>query len=191
MYFAKSKHLSMLRSVCSHISNLFDGVNSKFEYKMRLVYSHFPINANITNGGKTVELRNFLGEKIVRTVSSLATHSAPVSRSKNSLEWESRIPGSRNSWASRCPGEFHPSTSKNRLGSNSQISGFSSNWACATQFLTQPFRPLWAQPLELLRGVGATAYESKGRATAMILMKQMKPKEHTNKAAANIQRPKW
>ena len=71
MYFAKSKHLSMLRSVCSHISNLFDGVNNKFEYKMRLVYSHFPINANITNGGKTVELRNFLGEKIVRTVNML------------------------------------------------------------------------------------------------------------------------
>ena len=71
MYFAKSKHLSQLRSVCSHISNLFDGVEKKFVYKMRLVYSHFPINANITNGGKTVELRNFLGEKIVRTVNML------------------------------------------------------------------------------------------------------------------------
>merc|ERR1719158_2425094 len=38
---------------------------------MRLVYAHFPINANITNGGKTIELRNFLGEKIVRTVNML------------------------------------------------------------------------------------------------------------------------
>merc|ERR1712151_800896 len=71
MYFAKSKQLSMLRSVCSHIRNLFDGVEKKFEYKMRLVYAHFPINANITNGGKTIELRNFLGEKIVRTVNML------------------------------------------------------------------------------------------------------------------------
>eukprot|EP00931_Biecheleriopsis_adriatica_P055403 TRINITY_DN3274_c0_g2_i1.p2 TRINITY_DN3274_c0_g2~~TRINITY_DN3274_c0_g2_i1.p2 ORF type:complete len:189 (-),score=57.16 TRINITY_DN3274_c0_g2_i1:104-670(-) len=71
MFFAKSKQLSMLRSVCSHISNLFDGVEKKFEYKMRLVYSHFPINANIVNGGKTVEIRNFLGEKIVRTVHML------------------------------------------------------------------------------------------------------------------------
>merc|ERR1712039_573227 len=41
------------------------------EYKMRLVYSHFPINANITNGGKTIEIRNYLGEKIVRTVNML------------------------------------------------------------------------------------------------------------------------
>merc|ERR1712160_146190 len=68
MYFAKSKQLSMLRSVCSHISNLFEGVEKRFEYRMWLVYAHFPINASITNGGKTIELRNFLGEKIVRTV---------------------------------------------------------------------------------------------------------------------------
>merc|ERR1712151_1131472 len=71
MYFAKSKQLSMLRSVCSHISNLIDGVEKKFQYKMRLVYAHFPINANITNNGTCVELRNFLGEKIVRTVNML------------------------------------------------------------------------------------------------------------------------
>merc|ERR1711971_1239759 len=71
MYFAKSKQLSMLRSVCSHINNLFDGVENKFEYRMRLVYAHFPINAAITNNGSTIELRNFLGEKIVRTVNML------------------------------------------------------------------------------------------------------------------------
>merc|ERR1712014_378044 len=71
MYFAKSKQLSMLRSVCSHISNLFEGVEKKFEYKMRLAYAHFPINANIINGGKTLELRNFLGEKRVRIVNML------------------------------------------------------------------------------------------------------------------------
>merc|ERR1719424_1663455 len=59
MYFAKSKQISMLRSVCSHIQNLFDGVEKKFQYKLRLVYAHFPINANITNGGKTIEIRNY------------------------------------------------------------------------------------------------------------------------------------
>merc|ERR1719440_1060911 len=45
MYFAETKQLSMLRSVCSHIQNLFDGVQKKFEYRMRLVYAHFPVNA--------------------------------------------------------------------------------------------------------------------------------------------------
>mmetsp|Transcript_5631 Transcript_5631/g.8709 ORF Transcript_5631/g.8709 Transcript_5631/m.8709 type:complete len:189 (+) Transcript_5631:62-628(+) len=71
MYFGKTKQLSMLRSVCSHINNLFDGVQKKFVYRMRLVYAHFPINANIVNGGATIEIRNFLGEKIVRTVNML------------------------------------------------------------------------------------------------------------------------
>merc|ERR1711972_213684 len=71
MYFAKTKQLSALRSVCSHINNLFEGVEKRYEYKMRLVYSHFPININITNGGKTVEIRNYLGEKVVRTVDML------------------------------------------------------------------------------------------------------------------------
>merc|ERR1712203_953193 len=41
------------------------------QYQMRLVYAHFPINANITNNGSTIEVRNFLGEKIVRTVNML------------------------------------------------------------------------------------------------------------------------
>merc|ERR1712203_976162 len=49
----------------------FEGVERKFQYTMRLVYAHFPINANITNNGATVEIRNFLGEKIVRTVNML------------------------------------------------------------------------------------------------------------------------
>merc|ERR1711982_220613 len=71
MYFAKSKQLSMLRSVCSHISNLFDGVSKKYEYRMRLVYAHFPINATIVSGGAILELRNFLGEKRVRIVNML------------------------------------------------------------------------------------------------------------------------
>ena len=37
-------------------------------YKMRLVYAHFPINANAEKGGDELSIRNFLGEKIVRTI---------------------------------------------------------------------------------------------------------------------------
>merc|ERR1712107_419565 len=67
-WFTKSRRLSLLRTVCSDIRNMFDGVEKKFEYRMRLVYAHFPINATILNNGTTLELRNFLGEKMVRVI---------------------------------------------------------------------------------------------------------------------------
>ena len=35
---------------------------------MRSVYAHFPINLNIIDDGKTVEVRNYLGEKFIRVV---------------------------------------------------------------------------------------------------------------------------
>ena len=72
MYFPTSKITSALRSTCSNISNLFDGVLYGFEYKMRAVYAHFPININIDEKkGDTVEIRNFLGEKRPRTCKML------------------------------------------------------------------------------------------------------------------------
>ncbi|GIL66010.1 hypothetical protein Vafri_19640 [Volvox africanus] len=70
-HFGKKKRLASIRTVCSHVKNMFTGVTKGFEYKMRLVYAHFPININIENVGKKVEIRNFLGEKRVRVVNML------------------------------------------------------------------------------------------------------------------------
>jgi large subunit ribosomal protein L9e len=66
LWFATRKQLACVRTICSHIQNLFTGVQRGFLYKMRFVYSHFPINVTLT--GDTVEIRNFLGEKRVRKV---------------------------------------------------------------------------------------------------------------------------
>jgi large subunit ribosomal protein L9e len=66
LWFATRKQLACVRTVCSHIENLFVGVQRGFIYKMRFVYSHFPIN--VTLNGDTVEIRNFLGERRVRKV---------------------------------------------------------------------------------------------------------------------------
>ena len=54
------------------MQNLFKGVTYGFAYKMRLVYAHFPINANIEDNNQKIEIRNFLGEKRVRVVNMLS-----------------------------------------------------------------------------------------------------------------------
>ncbi|KAJ1309083.1 hypothetical protein OPQ81_004762 [Rhizoctonia solani] len=65
------KHVACLRTIKSLIENMVIGVTKGFRYKMRAVYAHFPINCIIQDGGKKVEIRNFLGEKLVRHVDML------------------------------------------------------------------------------------------------------------------------
>merc|ERR1711976_334747 len=67
-YFGSSKDRAVIRSICSHIQNMFKGLINGYRYKMRAVYAHFPINCVIMEGGASVDIRNFLGEKIVRHV---------------------------------------------------------------------------------------------------------------------------
>jgi large subunit ribosomal protein L9e len=38
---------------------------------MRCAYAHFPVNLSITDAGKVIEIRNFLGEKLVRKINML------------------------------------------------------------------------------------------------------------------------
>merc|ERR1712037_462910 len=67
-WFGKKKQLAAVRTVCSHITNLINGVTKGYKYKMRAVYAHFHINCAITEGGTLIEVRNFLGEKFIRKV---------------------------------------------------------------------------------------------------------------------------
>jgi large subunit ribosomal protein L9e len=66
------KNVAALRTVRTLINNLIIGVTKGFKYKMRYVYAHFPINVNLDQNKETgnweVEIRNFIGEKIVRNV---------------------------------------------------------------------------------------------------------------------------
>jgi large subunit ribosomal protein L9e len=71
VWFGRKKTIASVRTVCSHTSNMIAGVTNGFRYTMRFVYAHFPINATIDGKGKTLEIRNFLGEKRVRRVEAL------------------------------------------------------------------------------------------------------------------------
>merc|ERR1711904_546979 len=67
-HYPKREHLATLRSLSSQLANSITGVTRGVLFKMRVVYAHFPINVSIGNEGKEVEIRNFLGEKRVRTI---------------------------------------------------------------------------------------------------------------------------
>merc|ERR1712064_142997 len=67
-WFGIKRELAAVRTVCSHIQNMVKGVTKGYQYKMRAVYAHFPINCVISNSNTTVEVRNFLGEKYIRKV---------------------------------------------------------------------------------------------------------------------------
>lgn len=66
------KNVATLRTVRTLINNLIIGVTKGFKYKMRYVYAHFPINVNVSKSDETdlyeVEIRNFIGEKLVRRI---------------------------------------------------------------------------------------------------------------------------
>ena len=64
----KRKQIACNRTCLSHIKNMMTGVTKGYSYKMRLVYSHFPISTDVVEEGTLINIRNFLGEKRVRKV---------------------------------------------------------------------------------------------------------------------------
>ncbi|PKI86047.1 hypothetical protein MVES1_000601 [Malassezia vespertilionis] len=75
------KHLACLRTALAAVNNMMKGVTIGFQYKMRAVYAHFPINMITASDNKSVEIRNFLGEKRVRNVQML--EGVTISEDKN------------------------------------------------------------------------------------------------------------
>ncbi|KAH9891539.1 ribosomal protein L6 [Xylariomycetidae sp. FL2044] len=72
IHHGSRKNVATLRTVRTLINNLIVGVTKGYKYKMRYVYAHFPINVNVEKNSETgnfeVEIRNFIGEKLVRRV---------------------------------------------------------------------------------------------------------------------------
>ena len=65
----KKKENALLGTFRSHVNNMITGVTSGFEYKMKIVYSHFPVKTTVK--GNVFVIENFLGEKHPRKASIL------------------------------------------------------------------------------------------------------------------------
>merc|ERR1711934_986859 len=63
-WFAGSKELSVIKTCCSHIQNMIDGVTKGFQYRMKMVYAHFPTNVQIATNGQSIDIVNFIGQKV-------------------------------------------------------------------------------------------------------------------------------
>ncbi len=60
----RKKEASLVGTVRSHIENMVKGVTKGFTYKMKIVFSHFPITVKIQ--GKSFAINNFTGERSAR-----------------------------------------------------------------------------------------------------------------------------
>jgi len=61
---ARKQDKALVGTYAAHIRNMVVGVTKGFEYKMKIVYAHFPIKASVK--GDEFVIENFLGEKYPR-----------------------------------------------------------------------------------------------------------------------------
>ncbi len=64
MEYPKKTQRALIGTFASHIKNMSTGVTEGFEYKLKIIYAHFPMTVKVV--GDAVEISNFLGEKVPR-----------------------------------------------------------------------------------------------------------------------------
>ena len=73
----RKKEFALVGTWASHIKNMCLGVDKGFEYKMKIVYSHFPIKTHVKDDRLLIE--NFLGEKQPRSAKILGDTKVKIS----------------------------------------------------------------------------------------------------------------
>jgi large subunit ribosomal protein L6 len=65
----RKKEAALVGTIYSHLQNMINGASKGFSYKLKIVFSHFPISVKVQ--GKTVLIENFTGERRARRVKML------------------------------------------------------------------------------------------------------------------------
>jgi len=65
----RKKEAALVGTIYSHIQNMITGVTKGYVYKLKIVFSHFPISVKVQD--KTVLIENFTGERRARRVKTL------------------------------------------------------------------------------------------------------------------------
>jgi large subunit ribosomal protein L6 len=62
----RKKEAALVGTITSHINNMITGVTKGYQYKLKIVYSHFPISVKLQNN--TILIENFTGERRPRRI---------------------------------------------------------------------------------------------------------------------------
>ena len=62
----RKKEAALVGTICSHINNMITGVTKGYVYKLKIVFSHFPITVKVQD--KSVLIENFTGERRARKI---------------------------------------------------------------------------------------------------------------------------
>ncbi|WP_456474529.1 50S ribosomal protein L6 [Candidatus Pyrohabitans sp.] len=82
--FPKRRQRAMVGTFASHIRNMIKGVTQGFTYRMKVVYSHFPITVKVQ--GREIVVENFLGEKVPRKTEIFGDCTVKVSGQEITVE---------------------------------------------------------------------------------------------------------
>jgi large subunit ribosomal protein L6 len=77
-FFANRRVKALVGTIAAHIANMITGVTKGYRYKLKIVFSHFPITVKVE--GDKVLIENFLGEKAPRVARIMPGVSVKVQR---------------------------------------------------------------------------------------------------------------
>ncbi|XP_040582446.1 large ribosomal subunit protein uL6, partial [Lepeophtheirus salmonis] len=66
VYNAEKIDIAKVGTCVGKINKMIQGVLNGYSYRLKAAYKHFPISFYITNDGKNVAIKNFIGQKKVR-----------------------------------------------------------------------------------------------------------------------------